>query len=239
MDLHQKLYHYCERASDPSFWAEPINALTNVAFLIAAALAARSYFRLPSQERGMVEVLLIVLVATMGVGSFLFHTFATRWATLADTLPIGVFMIAYLAYALRRYLGASWLVTGVCLGGFVWTLVIAESTTCAASFLPITNATRGSCLNGTIGYVPALIALLLFTVLFGAKRHPVWPYFAAASLIFALSMTFRTFDFELCDVAQLAGRHVGTHFMWHILNALLLYVLLMGAIRHGQRTSAA
>jgi hypothetical protein len=29
---------YCER-TDPSFWAEPVNALTNIAFLLAAALA--------------------------------------------------------------------------------------------------------------------------------------------------------------------------------------------------------
>ena len=238
MDLHEKLYHYCERAGDPAFWAEPINAFTNVAFLIAAALAARTFLRSPTEERGVIEALLIALVAAMGVGSFLFHTFATRWASFADTAPIGIFMIAYLAYTLRRYLGASWLVTVICLGGFLWALVVAEGMACTPPFLPITNATRGSCLNGTIGYVPALIALVLFAVVFAVQRHPVWTYFAAASLILALSMTFRTFDFEICDVTQLAGHHVGTHFLWHLLNATLLYMLLMGAIRHGSRAEA-
>ena len=236
MSLHDKLFHYCERASDPAFWAEPINAITNGAFLIAAVLAARAYFRLPAQERGVVEAILIVLVATMGVGSFLFHTFGTRWAAIADTVPIGIFMIVYLAYALRRYLGVPWLLTVVCLGGFVWTLTIAENMTCAPSFLPITNETRGSCLNGTIGYVPAFIALVLMSAVLALKRHPVWTYFVAATVTFALSMTFRTLDFEVCDVVQVAGHHVGTHFLWHLLNATLLYILLMGAIRHGRPT---
>ncbi len=28
-------------------------------------------------------------------------------------------------------------------------------------------------------------------------------------------------------------RGVGSHFLWHTFNGLLLYVLLLGAIRHG------
>ena len=35
---------YCER-TDPSFWAEPVNALTNIAFLIAAYAAYRLWRR--------------------------------------------------------------------------------------------------------------------------------------------------------------------------------------------------
>jgi hypothetical protein len=29
------------------------------------------------------------------------------------------------------------------------------------------------------------------------------------------------------------GRGVGTHFLWHTLNGLVLYVLMLGAIRYG------
>ena len=46
-------------------------------------------------------------------------------------------------------------------------------------------------------------------------------------------MTFRTIDLEVCTWTVRAGRGVGTHFLWHTLNGLLLYVLLLGAIRHG------
>jgi hypothetical protein len=46
-------------------------------------------------------------------------------------------------------------------------------------------------------------------------------------------MTFRTIDFEVCRWAVRGGRGVGSHFLWHTFNGLLLYVLLLGAIRHG------
>jgi hypothetical protein len=38
---------YCERA-DPSFWAEPVNALSNCAFLIAAAAAFAQWRQPPA-----------------------------------------------------------------------------------------------------------------------------------------------------------------------------------------------
>jgi hypothetical protein len=34
------------------------------------------------------------------------------------------------------------------------------------------------------------------------------------------------------------GHRLGTHFMWHILNAVTLYLLLMGAIRFGWREAS-
>ena len=71
---------YCERLG-PGFWAEPLNAVTNASFLIAAFIcwrmaAARGRFH------GMTRALILIL-ATIGVGSFLFHTFAERWAGAA------------------------------------------------------------------------------------------------------------------------------------------------------------
>jgi hypothetical protein len=46
-------------------------------------------------------------------------------------------------------------------------------------------------------------------------------------------MTFRTIDYEVCRWAVRGARGVGTHFLWHILNAVVLYVLLLAAIRQG------
>jgi hypothetical protein len=40
LQIRQKLTGFCrERSGDPTFWAEPLNALTNASFLIAAAFA--------------------------------------------------------------------------------------------------------------------------------------------------------------------------------------------------------
>ena len=38
MDLMRSIDNYCERL-DPGFWAEPLNAVTNAAFVIGAMIA--------------------------------------------------------------------------------------------------------------------------------------------------------------------------------------------------------
>ena len=92
---------YCERLA-PGFWAEPVNALTNLSFVAAALWGA-----LTARHLGVshpVAWLLIVMAGLIGVGSFLFHTFANGWSELADTLPIWSF-VAVFVIAAMRYIG--------------------------------------------------------------------------------------------------------------------------------------
>ena len=95
---------YCER-TDASFWAEPANALSNAAFLIAAAAAFWLWRRAPGRD--WPALALIIVVMAVGVGSFAFHTLATRGAILADVIPIALFIYGYLLLALRRFLRLS------------------------------------------------------------------------------------------------------------------------------------
>lgn len=235
MDLGQKIYMYCERGQDPSFWAEPFNAATNAAFLIAAVAAARDYAAAPSEGRTPAAALLVALTFVIGTGSFLFHTFATRWASLADMIPIAVFMLAYFGFLLRRFLGCGWVVVVIGLVAFYASIRFAGTLQCRqAGLLPITAAAGARCLNGTIGYVPAFLALLGSTAVLAVRRHPAWRLLSLAALVFLVSMTFRTLDLELCDLVRAGGRARGTHFLWHMLNALTLYLLLRAAILHGQ-----
>ena len=79
LDPWEQVSCYCERGYDPSFWAEPLNALSNIAFLIAAVMAYTD-LRTARPERGSgMVVALILAVMAVGVGSFVFHTFATKW----------------------------------------------------------------------------------------------------------------------------------------------------------------
>ncbi len=230
-----KIFAYCERAGDPTFWAEPFNAISNLAFLIAAAVGAVLLLRSPGAGTRRIEWGLVLLVAVIGIGSFLFHTYATRWASVADTAPIGIFMIGYLGYAMRRFLGASYLAVLVGLGLFIAALRYAGSIPCDPALLPVTVAAGRPCFNGSLGYVPALGALLLIGAVLIVRGHGAgWPVLAGG-LVFALSLTLRTIDFELCSATSLLGRSRGTHALWHTLNAVLLYVLLAAAIRHGEQ----
>jgi len=71
MDWTQAVDQYCERMG-PEFWAEPVNAVTNLAFVLAALVVW-------PRAVGLGRVLAVILVA-IGIGSFLFHTFAQPWA---------------------------------------------------------------------------------------------------------------------------------------------------------------
>jgi len=235
MDWDQKIYRYCERGGDPAFWAEPFNAISNGAFLLAALFAAIAYFRLPRHERDYVEAGLIVLVAIISVGSFLFHTFATRWASLSDVIPISVFMLVYLGYALCRFLGLHWLAIVICLGLFFWVMQAIGNIQCTEP-LAMTGTPRGPCFNGSLGYVPALVAMLCIGAVLAIQRKPASGYVLTAGVVFLFSLTFRSLDWDVCGLTRVDGHATGTHFLWHILNSVTLYLLLMGAIRYGRRT---
>lgn len=240
MTLGEQIFIYCERGRDPSFWAEPLNAVTNAAFLVAALVAARDYGRAPPEQRSLAAAALVGLTFVIGIGSFLFHTYATRWASLADTIPIGLFMVAYFTFLLRRFLGLHWIAVIVGVAGFIVALRYAGSVQCNyGDLLPITSRAGARCLNGTIGYAPAFIALLGAAIVLAVLRHPAWPLLATAAVVFLASMTFRTLDLELCELSRLGGHLRGSHFMWHVLNALTLYLLLRAAIRHGAPVAAS
>ena len=209
--LTEKLDNYCERTG-PEVWSEPLNALTNAAFLIAAIAGYMLWRRKTPDD--FFALALIGIVFITGVGSLLFHTFATRWASLADVIPIALFIHVYLYAALNRFLGlAWWLALGVVIAFFAATPFVGQA------LAPIVGSSAG--------YVPALVAIFAVGGLFVLRNAPLGREVLLTGVIFAVSLTFRTLDGPICD--QLA---IGTHFLWHILNGLVLFLLLRVLIRH-------
>jgi Ceramidase len=228
-----EVFNYCERGGDPAFWAEPLNAVSNGAFIIAGLIAGVQLARAARADRALFEWCLVVLVLAIGVGSFMFHTFATVWSIPFDTIPISLFMLGYLGYALCRFVGLPWIGVALALVLFYATIHFAKGITCANELLPITRAAGKRCFNGTLGYTPAFAALVIVGVVLLWQRHPAARYLLFAAAVFLVSMAFRTIDVEVCASTRVEGRALGTHFLWHILNAVVLYVLLLGAIRFG------
>ena len=210
---------YCERL-DPGFWAEPVNALSNLAFPLAALLAWR-LARQNGQDRPVIAVL-CVLAALIGIGSFLFHSFANRWSEYADVIPIWSFVALYVLTAIS-------LVGGVAPRRTIRIGVIAAAIT-TVIFLATTGEaehTHGrSILNGSEQYAPALLALIVFSGVTVLRRHSIRSYALAATVTFTLSLMFRSVDLHMCDALPL-----GTHFMWHVLNAAMVGLLLTGLVR--------
>jgi hypothetical protein len=215
MDWSAPVSQYCERA-DASFWAEPLNAATNAAFLVAAAAAFLIWRR--AGARDWASLALIIVAVAVGLGSFTFHTVATRGAALADTIPIAIFIYGYLLLALRRFLNLSLVGAGA--------IVIAYGA--VAQTLPLMFSPGA--LNGSASYLPALVAMIAVALSTGGatQRSLAW-----AAAIFTLSLALRTIDRAAC-----AEFPLGTHFLWHLLNACVLYLLLHTAIDAADNESA-
>lgn len=242
MNWSQKVFAYCERGLNPAFWAEPVNAATNAGFIVAAMAALALLYREPNHKRTLTRHLLVALVFVIGVGSFVFHTFATRWAAIADVAPIGVFMLGYLVFALRRYVGANvfWSLAGLAV--FIAAMMAAGRIQCwdgqIGFDLDLPEGARGRCLNSSVSYLPAWAAMILIGGYLSAfasdavARRRTGPLVLGAGLVFTVSIAFRSLDLALCQTVTIGGAPLGTHFMWHLLNALTLFLLLVAAIRH-------
>lgn len=233
MESAAKIFAYCERGLDPGFWAEPFNALTNFGFILAGFVALWLLAGRPKHEAKLFRYLLILNLFVIGVGSFLFHTYATRWASAADVIPIGVFMLAYLGYALTVFAGLPLILMFPAIAGFAYVIKMALEFDCRSLglSLPILEATN--CLNGSFGYVPALAAMLLVGIWLAVRRHPAAPDLVAAGLIFVVSISFRAMDQIWCQQISFMDKPVGTHFLWHLCNSTVLFLLVLAAIRHG------
>jgi hypothetical protein len=201
--------NYCERLG-PGFWAEPFNAVSNAAFLIAALLVWRRTAFLPEAR------VLTVILGIIGIGSFLFHTFATRWAGLADVLPIGLYILTYIWAANRHF----WLWPG-----WAAALGAAAFIPYAALVTPVFDALPFFTISSFYWSVPLLIAAYAL-----ALRHRL-PVVAAGlgqgAAILCASLVARSLDDPLCSALPL-----GTHFLWHILNALMLAHMILVLVRH-------
>jgi hypothetical protein len=234
----EHVFRYCERGFDPGFWAEPANALSNAAFLVVAALAAKRMARpqpgAPPSGSLAVRLIhpMIVLVALIGAGSFLFHVIPTRWAQMADVLPIGAFIILYLVFALRCMAGLAPAKVMLAVAALIAAFAVSMALCPSAVYGPPGGP---ACLNDTLGYAPALAALLAVALLLRRQSHPAAGRLLLASAVLLLSMAMRTIDLDQCGALSLGARPLGWHFLWHLLNALVLYLLLAAAVDTARR----
>jgi hypothetical protein len=200
---------YCERLT-PGYWAEPVNAVTNMAFVVAAALMWRRTAGLPL-ARAMVLVL-----GAIGVGSYLFHTHANRATGLMDVIPIVLFILLYVFAASRDFLGLTPWRAG---------LVTAAVLPYATATIPLWSMIPG--LGSSAGYAPVPVLILAYAWLLRRRAPATARGLAAGAAILVLSLVFRTLDEPLCAVWP-----IGTHFLWHLLNAVMLGWMINVYVRH-------
>ncbi|MFD2167849.1 ceramidase domain-containing protein [Thalassotalea euphylliae] len=211
MDWFAPHDEYCERLS-AAFWAEPLNAVSNFSFIIAAYFA----YRLIKQHKqgGWDTYWLATLLFSIGIGSFLYHTFANLWSMLADVIPILIFQISiiglYGAAIARQKSINPWFGSVSFISAFiVLTWVFAQ--------LPPDT------LNGSIGYMSSIISLLVLGIYQYKNVNREQKSLLYAAGLFAVSLVFRTFDHAICQSLP-----IGTHYLWHITNGCVLFLAVKG-----------
>jgi len=201
--------NYCERTGF-GFWSEPVNAMTNAAFLVAALWLWRR-----SQGVPLARALCVILFA-IGIGSFLFHTTATRWAGLADTLPILLFILTYILAVNLHVWRWRWWVAALGTLAFV---------PYAAAVTPVFAALPFFAVSSVYWAVPLLISV--YAALLWRRHRRTARGLAIGAANLCASLVFRSVDGGVCSAFPL-----GTHFMWHILNAVMLGWMIAVYVRH-------
>ncbi|MFZ1109656.1 MAG: ceramidase domain-containing protein [Rhodomicrobium sp.] len=213
-DMSRPVNIYCERTS--AVWnAEPLNAISNIAFFIAALAAWRLQSRRANFALDGLIRFLCINIAVVGAGSATFHTIATRWAEWADVIPILVFMIVYCWAVLTAFFRwPIWLKALTCLLLF------------AATFYLESDEFEKFLWGGAM-YLPTLAFLLAAGAGIWRRDASAGKAFVLAAGLFVLSFAARTADMPMCSSLP-----VGTHYFWHLFNATVLFLLVRTLILH-------
>jgi hypothetical protein len=106
----------CERVG-PGLLAEPLNAVSNISFLLAAWAAWVLAKRTGALSAGV--RVLIALAAAVGVGSILWHTYPVMLTLILGIVPILIFIVWYIWLYARNVMGMRPLYSVGCAAAFV------------------------------------------------------------------------------------------------------------------------
>jgi hypothetical protein len=199
---------YCERIG-AGLLAEPVNVFTNVAFFIAAWAAwslARRLNALSTDIR-----VLTALSIVIGAGSGLFHAFAAGWAKILDEVPILLFQLWYLWLYTRRIMTLRAEFAAASIAGYMAAAIFCRQ-------FP-------HLLNGSLVYAPALILMLCLGLYHFLQHKAERSLLLATTGVFLASLALRSIDEAVCPYVP-----IGTHFLWHILNGVVLYLSMRALI---------
>ena len=206
--LTQQLDLYCERCSS-EFWAEPCNAISNLSFWIAAFFLSKLARQRAAQTVEISSAIGFCIL--VGAGSFVFHTFATVWAMWLDIIPILILQ--------------SWCT-------WLYSVRVMKFPKLVAVGLLAINIAGGisgnqlkEILNGSLTYAPSLIMLAVGAIWHFRQQRQEPSILLAATGVFFSAVCFRTIDPWVCPSFPL-----GTHFVWHLLNGVTVYLVIRSLI---------
>ena len=139
-----------------------------------------------------------------------------RDGVYGDVLPIVAFMLVALSYVLTRVFGAG-----------IWMALLAMIALAIPS-VAIEAIVPSWVLWGRAYYLLALAAAAASVILLRRRRDSAAPAMALAACTFFLAFAMRSLDSPICSLVPL-----GTHFLWHLLDAAFVFQLAQLVALHG------
>ena len=194
-------FFYCER-TNLDLLSEPLNFFTNLFFLIASILLLFN--------KAIKDKKYALLIFLIGIGSMLLHSIPNKLTGGLDVLFIMLFVYyyiykIYIKLNIKKY--------------FSIIISISFILFCFIFGYFFINTFLGS----SAFYLPIILHLILlyFYFLFNKKIYKHYKLLLYISILFSCSFLLRSVDIHICNIF-----FIGTHFIWHILNAVVLYLLI-------------
>ena len=195
---------YCERVND-NFFNEPINTISNIFFLIISVFTYKLQKELKVKK---IFYLLPILIVCIGLGSFFFHLKPNTITLYLDVIPIFLFSILFIILFNKYELKISVLNNTL----FIFSYILL--------FIFVTPILSYEFMNGSEFYFVNYLVLAIYTIILFFKKSQTFKLTFLAFLVFNFSIILRTIDNLVCNIFS-----IGTHFLWHIINAYLLFIL--------------
>ena len=197
---------YCERTNNLIF-NEPINAISNVFFIIVSISLFKILRKNQSDKIYYVQPILIFLI---GIGSFLFHLKPNLITLYSDIIPIFLFSLSFIFLFNRNVINISNLNSALLFILFFTLLLF------------ITPKLKYEILNGSEFYFANYFFLAMYTIWLYFKKSDFFQLLFLGFIFFNLSILLRSIDNHICNYLS-----IGTHFLWHFFNAYLLKILTL------------
>ncbi len=185
------------------FWGEPLNSVSNIAFIIASILVYVKY-------KNIRDIMFFsILIFLIGLSSFLFHTLPNTYTRILDIFSIISYLIFYLYYLNSKILKIH----------FFKTFLIIF--TCISFSILSSIYLKFYYIGDSSFYLPIILLLMGYYFIFKIKKIKSAKLYLIGTIVFIFSLTFRVLDNKYCPLT-----YIGTHSLWHVLNSVVIVLTL-------------
>lgn len=195
-----------------------MNLFTNVLFVLSAFFAWKILSASSVTHKRYLQ-LLIILIGLIGVGSFIFHGTPNQFTILLDAIPIYIFVAMSLVFLLHSLIN-SWQYASGIVAAFAG-LLVTVSLVLPSDFL-----------NGSIRHILILAAVIGLLLLVYRKYGRIALDLAPVIGLYVVAIVARSIDQYVCSAFPL-----GTHFLWHSLDALASYFVVVFLVKLSDRSN--